>query len=39
MRIVHDDPRFIAMDQHVKKELERQRVVVEAMYAEQAAGS
>ena len=38
-KIVLDDPRFIAMDQQVKEELERQRVIVEAMYAEQAAGS
>lgn len=34
-----DDPRFIAMDQHVSEELERQRVIIEAMYAEQSAGS
>ena len=39
LKIVHDDPRFIALDQRVKDELQRQRVIVEAMYAEQAAGS
>lgn len=38
LKIVHDDPRFIAMDQQVKEELQRQRVIVEAMYAEQAVG-
>jgi tetratricopeptide (TPR) repeat protein len=33
-----DDPRFIALEQQVSEELERQRIVIEAMYSEQSAG-
>jgi len=38
MRLVLDDPRFVELDQKVTDELTRQRIVIEALAAEQGAG-